>query len=162
MVQANQTNRAALLPFAFSLESTVAIVLSRRLFAALAYLTLFVSVCANWVWFRVLALSGTTAASSYHFTMPPLGMQFGGLLLGQYLELTDFAGIVPVALGIYLVSLEIVASPKNSTLKPMTRPIVGRIIPKDGLHFGNCWIDDRRKENTYDVYHPSAAEFMRT
>jgi hypothetical protein len=43
----------------------------------------------------------------------------------------------------------------------MTRPIVGRIIPKDGLHFGNGWIGDRRKENTNYVYHPPAAEFMR-
>jgi hypothetical protein len=49
MVQANQINRIALLPFALSLESTVAIVLSGRLLAALAYLTLFVSACANWL-----------------------------------------------------------------------------------------------------------------
>jgi len=93
-----------LLPFAFSLESTAAIVPSWRLLAALVYLTLFVSVCANWLWFRVLAVSGATAASSYHFTMPPLGMLFGGVLLGEHLKLTDFVGVVPVALGIYLVT----------------------------------------------------------
>jgi len=93
-----------LLPLAFSLESTATVVPSWRLFATVAYLIVFVSVCANWLWFRVLAVSGATAASSYHFTMPPLGLLFGALLLGEHLRLTDFAGIVPVALGIYLVT----------------------------------------------------------
>jgi len=35
-------------------------------------------------------------------------MLFGWLLLGEHVALTDLAGIVPVALGIYLVTRSIV------------------------------------------------------
>jgi hypothetical protein len=48
--------------------------------------------------------SGATAASSYHFMMPPHGMLFGWLLLGEHVTLTDLVGIVPVAIGICLVT----------------------------------------------------------
>jgi drug/metabolite transporter (DMT)-like permease len=36
--------------------------------------------------------------------MPPLGMLFGWLLLGEHVATADLVGIVPVALGIYLVT----------------------------------------------------------
>ena len=36
--------------------------------------------------------------------MPPLGMLFAYLVLGEHVELRDLAGIAPVALGIYLVT----------------------------------------------------------
>jgi drug/metabolite transporter (DMT)-like permease len=94
----------AVLPFAFTFESVGDIVPSWRLFAALAYLVLLVSVFAYLLWFHLLTVSGATAASSYHFIMPPLGMAFGWLLLGEHVALTDLVGIVPVALGIYLVT----------------------------------------------------------
>jgi drug/metabolite transporter (DMT)-like permease len=41
--------------------------------------------------------------------MPPLGVMFGWLLLGERVNLLDLAGIVPVALGIYLVTRSNVA-----------------------------------------------------
>ena len=66
--------------------------------------TLLVSVFAYLLWFHLLTVSGATAASSYHFMMPPLGMLFGWLLLGEHVAPTDLAGIVPVAIGIYLVT----------------------------------------------------------
>jgi drug/metabolite transporter (DMT)-like permease len=47
---------------------------------------------------------GATAASAYHFLMPPLGMLFAWMVLGEHVELKDLLGIVPVALGIYLVT----------------------------------------------------------
>jgi drug/metabolite transporter (DMT)-like permease len=94
----------ALLPLALSFERVDDIVLSWRVLAALVYLILIVSVFAYLLWFQMLAVSGATAASSYHFLMPPLGMLFGWLLLGEHVALTDLVGIVPVALGIYLVT----------------------------------------------------------
>jgi drug/metabolite transporter (DMT)-like permease len=100
----------ALLPVAFASESIADIVPSWRLLAALVYLALLVSVFAYLLWFHLLTVSGATAASSYHFMMPPLGMLFGWLLLGEHVALTDLVGIVPVALGIYLVT------------RPTTRP----------------------------------------
>jgi len=94
----------AVLPFAFTLESVGDIVPSWRLAAAMAFLVLLVSVFAYLLWFQLLERSGATAASSYHFLMPPLGMFFGWLLLGEHVSYADFAGIVPVALGIWLVT----------------------------------------------------------
>jgi len=94
----------ATLPFAASLESVGDIVPSWRLLASMTYLVLLVSVFAYVLWFQMLNVAGATAASSYHFLMPPLGMLFGWMLLGEHVALTDMIGIVPVALGIYLVT----------------------------------------------------------
>jgi drug/metabolite transporter (DMT)-like permease len=94
----------ATLPFAFTFENVGDIVPSWRLAASLAYLALFVSIFAYLLWFHLLNVSGATAASSYHFMMPPLGMLFGWLLLGEQVALTDLIGIIPVAFGIYLVT----------------------------------------------------------
>jgi drug/metabolite transporter (DMT)-like permease len=94
----------ATLPFAVACESVGDIVPSWRLAGSLAYLALFVSIFAYLLWFHLLNVSGATAASSYHFMMPPLGLLFGWLLLGEQVALTDLIGIVPVALGIYLVT----------------------------------------------------------
>jgi drug/metabolite transporter (DMT)-like permease len=94
----------ALAPVAFGAESVADIVPSWRLLAAFTYLVLLVSVFAYLLWFRILAVSGATAASSFHFLMPPLGLLFGWLLLGEHVAPLDLIGIVPVALGIYLVT----------------------------------------------------------
>jgi drug/metabolite transporter (DMT)-like permease len=94
----------ATLPFAFAFESAGDIVPSWRLVLSIAYLGLFVSIFAYLLWFHLLNVSGATAASSYHFLMPPLGMLFGWLVLGEQAALSDLVGIIPVAIGIYLVT----------------------------------------------------------
>jgi len=94
----------AMIPFAAGFESFGDVVPSTRLIAAFAYSVLMVSVFAYLLWFHILTVSGATAASSYHFLIPPLGMLFGWLLLGEHLAVADLLGIVPVALGIYLVT----------------------------------------------------------
>ena len=95
-------SRSCPLPLAF--ESVGNIMPTWSLLAAFAYSVFIVSVFAYLLWFRILTVSGATAASSYHFLIPPLGMLFGWLLLGEHLALADLVGIVPVALGIYLVT----------------------------------------------------------
>src|SRR5262249_52841045 len=94
----------AILPFAFTFEHASDIAPSWHLIAVVVYLALFVSVFAYLLWFHLLKVSGATAASSYHFVMPPLGLLFGWLLLGEHVAWTDLAGIIPVAIGIYLVT----------------------------------------------------------
>ena len=94
----------AILPFAFTFESLSDVVPTWRLAAAIAFLVLLVSVFAYLIWFKLIEHSGATAASSYHFLMPPLGMLFGWWLLGEHVSVVDLAGIVPVAFGIYLVT----------------------------------------------------------
>jgi drug/metabolite transporter (DMT)-like permease len=100
----------ALLPFALTFERVADIRPSWCLVVTLGYLVLFVSVLAYLLWFHLLTIFGATAASSYHFLMPPLGLLFGGLLLGEHVALTDLVGIVPVAFGIYLVTRSTAAS----------------------------------------------------
>jgi len=95
---------SALLPFALTFEQVADIQPSFRLIVTLGYLVLFVSVLAYVLWFHLLTVFGATAASSYHFLMPPLGLLFGWLLLGERVAITDLVGIVPVAIGIYLVT----------------------------------------------------------
>ena len=93
-----------LLPFAFTLADVGDIVPSTRLLGAFAFLTLGGSILAYLLWFHLLKVCGATAASAYHFLMPPLGMTFAWIILGEHVEVRDLMGIVPVALGIYLVT----------------------------------------------------------
>jgi len=93
-----------LIPIAVTVSDVSAIVPSARLLGAFAFLTLGGSILAYRLWFHMLQVSGATAASAWHFVMPPLGMLFAWLVLGEHVEARDLMGIVPVALGIYLVT----------------------------------------------------------
>jgi drug/metabolite transporter (DMT)-like permease len=94
----------ALLPLAFTLSDLGDIVPSARLLAAFAYLVLGGSTFGYLLWFHLLKVCGASAASAYHFLMPPLGMLFAWMVLGEHVEFRDLIGIVPVAVGIYLVT----------------------------------------------------------
>jgi drug/metabolite transporter (DMT)-like permease len=100
----NLAGGLALLPFAFTLSSVSEIVPSARLLGAFAFLVFGGSILAYALWFHLLKVCGATAASAYHFLMPPLGMLFAFLVLGEHVESRDLLGIFPVALGIYLVT----------------------------------------------------------
>ena len=100
----NLAGGLALLPFALSLSSVSDIVPNARLLGAFAFLVLGGSILAYLLWFHLLKVCGATAASAYHFLMPPLGMLFAWIVLGEHVEIRDLIGIVPVALGIYLVT----------------------------------------------------------
>jgi drug/metabolite transporter (DMT)-like permease len=100
----NLAGGLALLPFAFTLSDVGAIVPSARLAGAFAFLVLGGSILAYLLWFHLLKVCGATTASAYHFLMPPLGMLFAWIVLGEHVEIRDLLGIVPVALGIYLVT----------------------------------------------------------
>jgi drug/metabolite transporter (DMT)-like permease len=110
----NLAGGLAIAPFAFAFERVGDIVPSARLFLALAYSVVLVSIVAYLLWFHILKVSGATVASSYHFLMPPLGILFGWLLLGEHVEPVDIIGILPVALGIYLVTRP---AQRSSTLR---------------------------------------------
>jgi drug/metabolite transporter (DMT)-like permease len=100
-----------LLPFAFTLADVGNIVPSARLLGAFAFLVLGGSILAYLLWFHLLKVCGATAASAYHFLMPPLGMLFAFLVLGEHVEFRDLLGIIPVALGIYLVTRPAMPAP---------------------------------------------------
>ena len=93
-----------LTPVAFTFADGHAIDVTPSLIGAFAFLVLGGSILAYWLWFHLLKVCGATAASAYHFLMPPLGMLFAFLVLGEHVEARDLLGIIPVALGIYLVT----------------------------------------------------------
>ena len=105
-----------LLPFAFTLADVGDIVPSARLLGAFAFLVLGGSILAYLLWFHLLKVCGATAASAYHFLMPPLGMLFAFLVLGEHVEIRDLLGIIPVALGIYLVTRPAANRSKSAAL----------------------------------------------
>jgi drug/metabolite transporter (DMT)-like permease len=102
-----------LVPFAYTLADVGDIVPSARLAGAFAFLVLGGSILAYLLWFHLLKVCGATAASAYHFLMPPLAMLFAFLVLGEHVEPRDLLGVIPVALGIYLVTRPAAASPSS-------------------------------------------------
>ena len=100
----NLAGGLALLPFALTFSSVSDIVPSARLLGAFAFLVLGGSILGYLLWFHLLKVCGATAASAYHFLMPPLGMLFAWIVLGEHVEGRDLLGIIPVALGVYLVT----------------------------------------------------------
>lgn len=111
----------ALLPIALSFERVADIRLSWHLIVTLGYLVVFVSMLAYMLWFHLLTVFGATAASSYHFLMPPLGLLFGWLLLSEPVAISDLLGIVPVAFGIYLVTHPASGMCVRSLVRPLSR-----------------------------------------
>jgi drug/metabolite transporter (DMT)-like permease len=100
----NITAGIVLAPIALTLSSVSEIVPNVQLLGSFAFLTLGGSVLAYVIWFHLLRVCGATAASAYHFLMPPLGMLFAWIILGEHVAIRDLLGIIPVALGIYLVT----------------------------------------------------------
>jgi drug/metabolite transporter (DMT)-like permease len=109
----NLAGGLAVAPFAFTFERVGDIVPTTAFLLALAYSVVFVSIGAYLLWFHILKVSGATAASSYHFLMPPLGILFGWMILGERVEPVDIIGILPVAFGIYLVTRPVQALAKS-------------------------------------------------
>ena len=102
-----------LTPIAFTLADVSEIVPSLRLVLAFGFLVFGGSILAYYIWFHLLKVCGATAASAYHFLMPPLGMLFAWLVLDEHVAVRDMLGIVPVALGIYLVTRPAAAKGKS-------------------------------------------------
>jgi drug/metabolite transporter (DMT)-like permease len=100
----NLVGGLAITPVAAMSENIGSVVPSARLLLALAFLVLLVSIVAYLLWFHLLTVAGAATASAYHFLMPPLGLMFGWLLLGERAEPFDFIGVLPVVLGIWLVT----------------------------------------------------------
>ncbi len=100
----NLVGGLAIAPVAVMAENVGAVVPSARLLLALAFLVVLASIVAYLLWFHLLTVAGAATASAYHFLMPPLGLFFGWLLLGERAEPFDLIGVLPVVLGIWLVT----------------------------------------------------------
>jgi drug/metabolite transporter (DMT)-like permease len=93
-----------LAPVALATSSLGDISWTPRLLWAFVYLVLPSSILALWLWLHLLKVCGATVASSLHFLIPPLGMLFAHWVLHEHVVALDLLGVVPVALGIYLVT----------------------------------------------------------
>ncbi|MGY3449690.1 DMT family transporter [Bradyrhizobium sp. USDA 4353] len=91
-------------PVALGISDIHDVTPNAQLAGAFAFLVLGGSILAYVLWFHLLKVCGATAASAYHFVMPPLAMIFAFLVLGEHVALQDLLGVVPVAIGIYLVT----------------------------------------------------------
>ena len=56
------------------------------------------------IWFNLIEQKGTAEASSLHFIMPPLGLFYGWLVFDESIPAGDYIGLIPIVLGIYLVT----------------------------------------------------------
>jgi len=93
-----------LAPIALLLEDPGAVRITPSLAGSFLYLTLGASVAAFSLWLFILNRSSATRASALHFLMPPLGLMYGWLLLGETVPPLDLLGIIPIALGIRMVT----------------------------------------------------------
>jgi len=87
------------------------------LLGTMLYTVFVVSIGSFALWFYLLRSGSVTAASSLHFLMPPLGLVFGWLLLGETAKPLDLVGVVPIAVGIWLVTREpgaVIRRPRTS------------------------------------------------
>jgi len=95
----------ALLPLGLALEPVSAIRWTPELWAGFLWLALAVSLCSYLLWFDMLDRLGASAASALHFLVPPIGLLLGWAVLGEHVPPLDLLGVVPIALGIRLVTL---------------------------------------------------------
>lgn len=94
----------AMLPVALATESVSAVHFTPDLFWSFAYLVGPVSIGGYSLWYFILGRSSATEATALHFIMPPLGLFFGWLVLGEHIPPLDFLGVLPIAAGIWLVT----------------------------------------------------------
>ncbi|OYW16770.1 MAG: hypothetical protein B7Z52_07940 [Burkholderiales bacterium 12-64-5] len=93
-----------LLPVALFMEDWSAIAWTPSFAGAFVWLVLVVSITGYQLWFNLLERGSASAASVWFFLTPPLGLLAGAWLLDEPLNWIDFIGIVPVVLGIVLVT----------------------------------------------------------
>lgn len=79
---------------------------------ALAYTGILNSIVSFQLWFFMLANSSATSVASLQFVMPPLGLFFSWLILGELIQILDLVGLVPVLVGIGLTTRS--ASPRRA------------------------------------------------
>lgn len=78
--------------------------LNATLLAAVAYLAVIVSIGGTLIWLYLLREGSARAVSAYHFLNPVIGLVLSALILKEPLLPPDLAGLLPIMIGIVLVS----------------------------------------------------------
>jgi drug/metabolite transporter (DMT)-like permease len=85
-------------------ESWQTITVTPSFAISLAYLIGPVSIGSYALWFMLLERGSASAASAWHFLVPPVGLFLGWLVLGEALDPMDLLGALPVVVAIALVT----------------------------------------------------------
>lgn len=93
-----------LAPVALAVEDVAAVRPGFDLAWSLAWMIVGSSGAAYLAWFAILGRASASAATAWHFLMPPLGIGFAWMMLGEPVDPADLLGVVPVAVGIALVT----------------------------------------------------------
>lgn len=98
------TAGVVLLALGLTFEDTHRMIIGPKFWFAMAWCVLVMSVGALLLWFWLLRNGSATNASALHFLIPPIGLGMSWLILNEPVSVSDMAGIVPVALGIWLAT----------------------------------------------------------
>lgn len=93
-----------LLPVALALEDFGAIRWNATFFLTQAYMILVVSILGLILWFRLIREAGAGPASAFHFLNPAFALGLAFLILGEPVVASDLVGLVPIAVGILMVT----------------------------------------------------------
>ncbi len=93
-----------LLPFSFILEDWDIFRFDGYFVGSMLYSTFLISIGGLLMWFRLIKLIGASSASSFHFLNPGITMLMAWLILGETIILSDLLGLLPVVVGIILVT----------------------------------------------------------
>jgi drug/metabolite transporter (DMT)-like permease len=75
-----------------------------RLFLAFGYIVFITAIGAYSLWLYLVSHTSASAAASLLFLTPPLGLLFGWLVLDEPVSGGDLIGVIPIAIGIRLVT----------------------------------------------------------
>jgi len=92
------------LPAMLLIDDISAVDPSPSLFLAFTYIVVITAVGSYSLWLLLVMRTSASAASSLLFLTPPLGLLFGWLILGEPVSIADLIGVVPIAIGIRLVT----------------------------------------------------------
>ena len=95
---------AGLLAFGLIFEDNSHIALNSTFWLGLAYMAVLNSIVSFQLWFFMLARGSATSVASLQFVMPPLGLLFSWIVLGETISIYDAIGVIPVGLGIWLTT----------------------------------------------------------
>jgi drug/metabolite transporter (DMT)-like permease len=94
----------ALVVFSFAFEDSSRVAFDATFWLTMLYMVVLNSILTFQIWFFLLSRGSATSVASLQFVMPPLGIVFSWMILGEPIHLLDLIGIVSVALGIRLTT----------------------------------------------------------
>lgn len=93
-----------LMPVSYLFEDWSLFRLDEYLIGSMAYSAIFISIGGLLIWFNVIRMIGASNASSFHFLNPGFTLIMAWAILGEPIVGTDLLGLIPVVIGIILVT----------------------------------------------------------